>query len=144
MRQRRWMELLIDYDFKLNYHPEKANVVTDALSQKLLYASWMMLREEELLRAFGSLKVGLKEVSGTLCLSRLQISSNFRSELLMAHQHDDVLPKNDVAEYDSKWLTCQKVKIEHQGPSGTLQPLEILQLKWESIVMDFVSGLPRT
>ena len=52
--------------------------------------------------------------------------------------------KNDVAEYVSKCLTCQKVKIEHQRPSGMLQPLEIPQWKWESIAMDFVSGLPMT
>ena len=32
MRQRRWMEFLEDYDFTLNYHPGKANVVADALS----------------------------------------------------------------------------------------------------------------
>ena len=32
MRQRRWMEFLKDYDFRLNYHPGKANVVADALS----------------------------------------------------------------------------------------------------------------
>ena len=34
MRQRRWMEFLEDYDFTLHYHPRKANVVADALSQK--------------------------------------------------------------------------------------------------------------
>ena len=34
MRQRRWMEYLEDYDFTLHYHPGKANVVADALSQK--------------------------------------------------------------------------------------------------------------
>ena len=34
MRQRRWMEFLEDYDFTLHYHPGKANVVADALSQK--------------------------------------------------------------------------------------------------------------
>ena len=34
MRQRRWMEFLEDYDFTLHYHPSKANVVADALSQK--------------------------------------------------------------------------------------------------------------
>ena len=32
MRQRRWMELLKDYDFSLQYHPGKANVVANALS----------------------------------------------------------------------------------------------------------------
>ena len=34
MRQRRWMKFLEDYDFTLHYHPGKANVVADALSQK--------------------------------------------------------------------------------------------------------------
>ena len=34
MRQRRWMKYLEDYDFTLNYHPGKANVVADALSRK--------------------------------------------------------------------------------------------------------------
>ncbi|GJS54986.1 putative nucleotidyltransferase, ribonuclease H [Tanacetum coccineum] len=34
MRQRRWIELLSDYDCEIRYHPGKANVVADALSQK--------------------------------------------------------------------------------------------------------------
>ncbi|GJW30462.1 putative reverse transcriptase domain-containing protein [Tanacetum coccineum] len=34
MRQRRWLELLSDYDCELHYHPRKANVVADTLSQK--------------------------------------------------------------------------------------------------------------
>ncbi|KAJ9535693.1 hypothetical protein OSB04_un001154 [Centaurea solstitialis] len=34
MRQRRWMELLNDYDCEILYHPGKANVVADALSRK--------------------------------------------------------------------------------------------------------------
>ncbi|GKB05692.1 putative reverse transcriptase domain-containing protein, partial [Tanacetum coccineum] len=34
MRQRRWLELLADYDCEIRYHPGKANVVADALSQK--------------------------------------------------------------------------------------------------------------
>ncbi|GJV14118.1 putative reverse transcriptase domain-containing protein [Tanacetum coccineum] len=34
MRQRRWLELLTDYDCDIHYHPEKANVVADALSRK--------------------------------------------------------------------------------------------------------------
>ena len=35
MRQHRWMEYLEDYEFTLHYHPSKANVVADALNQKL-------------------------------------------------------------------------------------------------------------
>ena len=38
MRQRRWLELLKDYDFTIDYHPGKANVVADALSRKSLVA----------------------------------------------------------------------------------------------------------
>ncbi|GJS78630.1 putative reverse transcriptase domain-containing protein [Tanacetum coccineum] len=34
MRQRRWIELLSDYDCVIRYHPGKANVVDDALSRK--------------------------------------------------------------------------------------------------------------
>ncbi|GJZ03424.1 putative reverse transcriptase domain-containing protein [Tanacetum coccineum] len=34
MRQRRWLELLSDYDCDIHYHPGKANVVADALSHK--------------------------------------------------------------------------------------------------------------
>ncbi|GJY70501.1 putative reverse transcriptase domain-containing protein [Tanacetum coccineum] len=34
MRQRRWLELLSDYNSKLRYHPGKANVVADAMSRK--------------------------------------------------------------------------------------------------------------
>jgi hypothetical protein len=52
--------------------------------------------------------------------------------------------KKDIAEFVSKCLTCLKIKVEHQRPSGPLQPLDIPEWKWESIAMDFVVGLPRT
>jgi len=32
MRQRRWLELMADYDINLQYHPRKVNMVPDALS----------------------------------------------------------------------------------------------------------------
>ncbi|WVZ93642.1 hypothetical protein U9M48_039607 [Paspalum notatum var. saurae] len=34
MRQRRWLELIKDYDLEIHYHPGKANVIADALSRK--------------------------------------------------------------------------------------------------------------
>jgi len=57
MRQRRWLELLKDYDFGLNYHPGKANVVADALSRKTLHMSAMMPKDFELLEQFRDLRL---------------------------------------------------------------------------------------
>ena len=49
------MEFLQDYDFTVNYHPEKANRVADALSRKVKLAQ-MMVRELNLLHAASELK----------------------------------------------------------------------------------------
>ncbi|GKA44901.1 putative reverse transcriptase domain-containing protein, partial [Tanacetum coccineum] len=44
----------------------------------------------------------------------------------------------------SKCLTCSKVKAEHQKPSELLQHPNIPEWKWENIIMDFITKLPRT
>ena len=41
-------------------------------------------------------------------------------------------------------MVCQKGKVEHQVPSGLLQPIRIPEWKWDRITMDFVVGLPST
>ncbi|XP_052490778.1 uncharacterized protein LOC128043024 [Gossypium raimondii] len=52
--------------------------------------------------------------------------------------------KREVTKFVVKCLTCQRVKAEHQLPSGLLQLVKILLWKWERVTMDFVSGLPLT
>jgi hypothetical protein len=52
--------------------------------------------------------------------------------------------KRDVAEYVALCDTCQRVKAEHQRPARLLQPMQILEWKWEEVGMDFIVGLPRT
>jgi len=39
MRHRHWLDVLKDYDCEILYHPSKANVVADALSRKMPWAS---------------------------------------------------------------------------------------------------------
>jgi hypothetical protein len=52
--------------------------------------------------------------------------------------------KRDIVEYMSLCDTCQRVKVEHQRLARLLQPLKILEWKWEEIRMDFIVGLPCT
>ncbi|GKA99599.1 putative reverse transcriptase domain-containing protein [Tanacetum coccineum] len=52
--------------------------------------------------------------------------------------------KKDIATYVSKCLTCLKVKVEHQRPSGLLLQPEIPEWKWDNITMDFITKLPRS
>ncbi|GJT05083.1 putative reverse transcriptase domain-containing protein [Tanacetum coccineum] len=52
--------------------------------------------------------------------------------------------KKDIVVYVSKYLTCLKVKAEHQRPCSLLQQPKIPEWKWERIAMDFVTKLPRT
>ncbi|GKA40503.1 putative reverse transcriptase domain-containing protein [Tanacetum coccineum] len=52
--------------------------------------------------------------------------------------------KSEIATYVSKCLTCAKVKAECQKLSGLLVQHVIPVWKWENIIMDFVTKLPKT
>ncbi|XP_071704353.1 uncharacterized protein [Rutidosis leptorrhynchoides] len=61
-RQRRWLDLLKDYDCEILYHPGKANVVADALSRKNQYPgirveSLRMVITNEFLKKLGEIQV---------------------------------------------------------------------------------------
>ncbi|XP_052623591.1 uncharacterized protein LOC128128868, partial [Lactuca sativa] len=117
MRQRRWVELLNDYECEIKYHPGKANVVADALSTVM------------------------KEAHKT----RYSIHPGSDKMYLDIKQHywwPNM--KAEIATYVSKCLTCARVKVEYQKPSGLLQQPAIPEWKWEGISMDFVTKLPKT
>jgi hypothetical protein len=88
MRQRRWLELLKDYDFGLNHHPCKANVVADALSRKTLHMSAMMVKELELLKQFRHLSLVCELSPPSVKLGMLKINSEFLNSIKEAQKVD--------------------------------------------------------
>ncbi|TYK24122.1 pol protein [Cucumis melo var. makuwa] len=51
--------------------------------------------------------------------------------------------KREVADFVSRCLVCQQVKAPRQRSVGLLQPLSVPGWKWESVSMDFITGLPK-
>jgi hypothetical protein len=197
MRQRRWLELIKDYDCSINYHLGKANVVADALSRKsygflavLLTTQKHIINDLERLgdevvvdgsqSYLASLSVqptliekikssqgcdpqlmkimekvrgrnrlefnisndGALRFGDRLCVPK---DSTIKREILEEAHHSPytVHPgstkmyhdlrevywwnnmKREIAHFVEQCLTCQQVKVEHQRPSGLLQPLPI-------------------
>jgi hypothetical protein len=52
--------------------------------------------------------------------------------------------KREAALFVLECDTCQKVKADYMKPGGLLQPLSILECKWDDISIDFIVGLPMT
>nr|GEU29924.1 reverse transcriptase domain-containing protein [Tanacetum cinerariifolium] len=166
MRQRRWLELLSDYDCEIRYHPGKANVVADALSQKERIKP---LKEENFITkdVHGMINKLEPRADETLCLNNqswipcfgdlraLIMHKSHKSKYSIHHGSDKMYQdlkklywwpnmKVEFATYVSKCLTCAKVKVEYQKSSGLLVQPEISQWKWENITIDFVTKLPKT
>nr|GFA70382.1 putative reverse transcriptase domain-containing protein [Tanacetum cinerariifolium] len=147
MRQRRWIELLSDYDCEIGYHPGKGNVVADALSQKdgelFRVRSLVMTVHTNLPEKI--LEAQTEEMKGENVkeenLGRDMVMHESHKSKYSIHPGSDKMyqdlkkfywwpnMKADIATFVSKCLTCAKVKVEHQNPSGLLQQPEIPEWK---------------
>jgi hypothetical protein len=207
------LELIKDYDLRINYHPGKANVVADALSQRS-HVSQLVVNSMpiELCEEFD--KLNLRIVANTEAME-MEVGSSLLQEIRRGQQEDEKVQeikrnikeekspgfseddegvlwykgricvpnvkelkvkilreayesaysihpggnkmyhdlkatywwygmKRYMAEYVALCDTCQRVKAEHQRPTGLLQPLQVPEWKWEEIAMDIIMGLPRT
>jgi len=77
MRQRRWLELLKDYDMEVKYHSGKANVVVDALSRKSTRSvACLCTQEKRLLEELDRLQIEVVLPGNQSHLATLQTSSS--------------------------------------------------------------------
>ncbi|GKE92481.1 putative reverse transcriptase domain-containing protein [Tanacetum coccineum] len=166
MRQHRWLKLLSDYDCEIRYHPEKANVVEDALSRKerpkplrvralvmtiglnlpvRILNAQIEARKEENYKAedlCGMIKNLEPRADGTLLFDPPWIKQDVPRFEEAIYWWPNM--KAEIATYVGKCITCAKVKAEYQKPSGLLVQPVITVWKWENITMDFVTKLPNT
>ncbi|GJW65664.1 putative reverse transcriptase domain-containing protein [Tanacetum coccineum] len=168
MRQRRWIELLSDYDCDIRYHPGKENVVADALSRKeriepsrvralvmtidlnlpkrILEAQIEALKIENLVNEDigGMIKKDIPKerleprANGTLCLHGRSWLPCY-GDLRSVIMHESHKSKYSIHPGSEKM-----VKAEHQRPSGLLVQPEIPEWKWDNITMDFITKLPKS
>ena len=86
MRQRRWLELIKDYDLEVHYYPGKANVVADALSRKAhCHCLSMESYTETLCREMRKLQL---EMIPQGALNHISVEPTLHDQIIMAQLHD--------------------------------------------------------
>ncbi|KAL0539787.1 hypothetical protein IC582_024005 [Cucumis melo] len=99
MRQRRWLELVKDYDCEILYHPGKANVVADALSRKVSHSAALITRQAPLHRDLERAEIVVSVGAVTIQLAQLTVQPTLRQRIIDAQSNDPYLvEKRGLAE----------------------------------------------
>ncbi|KAL0559002.1 hypothetical protein IC582_003591 [Cucumis melo] len=99
MRQRRWLELVKDYDCEILYHPGKANVVADALSRKVSHSAALITRQAPLHRDLERAEIAVSVGAVTTQLAQLTVQPTLRQRIIDAQSNDPYLvEKRGLAE----------------------------------------------
>ncbi|KAA0058399.1 pol protein [Cucumis melo var. makuwa] len=91
MRQRRWLELVKDYDCEILYHPGKANVVADALSRKVSHSAALITRQAPLHRDLERAEIAVSVGAVTMQLAQLTVQPTLRQRIIDAQSNDPYL-----------------------------------------------------
>nr|GFA55515.1 putative reverse transcriptase domain-containing protein [Tanacetum cinerariifolium] len=165
MRQRRWLELLSDYDCEIRYHPGKTEARKlknikkedvrgmlvenaknpDAIREQKLEPSTdgtQCLNGRSWIPCYGDLRTVIMHESHKSKYSIHPGSDKMYQDMKKLYWWPNM--KVDIATYVRKCLTCAKVKDKHQRPSGLLVQHEIPVWKWDNITLDFVTKLPKS
>lgn len=94
MRQRRWLELIKDYDLDIQYHEGKANVVADALSRKTSHSIHAIILPDQLCMEFQKMNLEVMELGSVEeLLGAIAIQPSFLDEIRESQGGDDKLEK---------------------------------------------------
>ncbi|MCO5569163.1 hypothetical protein L7F22_022883 [Adiantum nelumboides] len=140
MRQRQWVEFLQGFNYKIKFRPSKENQAADALSRRVATLAISLLSSSlpEEVQQENQILTEAHDYPLAAHPGYHKMFSNLKRDFFWPRM------KKDTLDYVRRCLICQKTKAEQVKIRGKLQPLDIPQMKWECISMDFVTGLPKT
>ncbi|XP_028087925.1 uncharacterized protein LOC114288606 [Camellia sinensis] len=118
MRQRRWLELIKDYDLQIHYHSGKANIVADALSRKNVgNLAYLLTDQKELLLEFERLEIEVVPFELDNFIAAMSAQPAIIEEIKQKQMNDEFL-KKICDEFDTKpksGFTIEDFVLRFQG-----------------------------